>query len=122
MSLHCRLLRSLTQVMSYVRGPVVADSESSRSCSWTTCLHICRAAASNASLRRLADPDGRMLNGWQQQLDVIVATHAFTPLEQRKPKVMWRGRAADQPRDEVRCATISTRGLCFVGGCKIRQR
>ncbi len=43
-----------------------------------------------------------MLNGWQQQLDVMVATHAFTPLEKRKPKVMWRGRASDDPRDDVR--------------------
>ncbi len=44
-----------------------------------------------------------MLNGLPQQLDVIAATHAFNPLKQRAPKVMWRGRASDEPRDEVRC-------------------
>jgi len=42
-----------------------------------------------------------MLSGLPQQLDVITATHAFTPLERRLPKVMWRGRATE-PRDEIR--------------------
>lgn len=49
-----------------------------------------------------ADPTGRMLNGLPQQFDVIVATHGFTPLQHRAPKVMWRGRASDEPRDAVR--------------------
>ena len=44
-----------------------------------------------------------MLNGWAQQFDVIVANHAFRPLEKRQAKIMWRGRASDEPRDEVRC-------------------
>ena len=52
-----------------------------------------------------ADPTGRMLNGLPQQLDVIVATHGCTPFEQRRPKVMWRGRASDEPRDAVRCSS-----------------
>jgi hypothetical protein len=47
-----------------------------------------------------------MLNGWPQQLDVIVATHGATPLAERLPKVMWRGRAEDEPRDEVRRALL----------------
>jgi hypothetical protein len=53
-------------------------------------------------LMRPADPTGLMLNGWAQQFDVIAATHAFRPLTKRKAKIMWRGRASDEPRDEVR--------------------
>lgn len=50
----------------------------------------------------VADPTGKMLNGWPQQFDLITSTHAFRPLEKRRAKVMWRGRASDEPRDEVR--------------------
>lgn len=54
-----------------------------------------------------ADPNGMMLNGWPQQLDVVVATHGATPLAERLPKIMWRGRAEDEPRDEVRRVMVN---------------
>lgn len=64
------------------------------------------AAASQGMFVRLADPTGLMLNGWAQQFDVIAASHAFRPLTKRKAKIMWRGRASDEPRDEVRCCLL----------------
>ena len=65
-----------------------------------------------------ADPNGMMLNGWPQQLDVVVATHGTTPLAERLPKVMWRGRAEDEPRDEVRRAVV----ILYSRLCKVSQR
>jgi hypothetical protein len=59
-----------------------------------------------------------MLNGWPQQLDVVVATHGTTPLAERLPKVMWRGRAEDEPRDEVRRALV----IFYFSLCKVLQR
>jgi hypothetical protein len=60
-------------------------------------------SSQHARMRWPADPTGLMLNGWAQQFDVITASHAFRPLTKRKAKIMWRGRASDEPRDEVRC-------------------
>ena len=59
-----------------------------------------------------ADPDGKMINGWPQQADLLAAMHTLRPLGARKPKVMWRGRASPEPRDEVRCACVSTPVWC----------
>jgi hypothetical protein len=59
-----------------------------------------------------ADPDGKMINGWPQQADLLAAMHTLRPLGARKPKVMWRGRASPEPRDEVRCACGSTPMQC----------
>jgi hypothetical protein len=56
-----------------------------------------------------------MLNGWPQQLDVVVATHGATPLAERLPKIMWRGRAEDEPRDEVRRAPVMSRFWALQG-------
>lgn len=69
-----------------------------------------------------ADPNGLMLNGWPQQLDVVVATHGATPLAERLPKVMWRGRAEDEPRDEVRRALIMSRLGAMQGFCGSMSR
>jgi hypothetical protein len=54
-----------------------------------------------------ADPDGKMINGWPQQADLLVAMHTMRPLDARRRKIMWRGRASDEPRDEVR-------SVCYV--------
>ena len=45
-----------------------------------------------------------MINGWPQQADLLAAMHTLRPLDARQRKVMWRGRASDEPRDEVRFA------------------
>ena len=45
-----------------------------------------------------------MINGWPQQADLLAAMHTLRPLGARQRKVMWRGRASDEPRDDVRCA------------------
>ena len=87
------------------RSLQIVSGECSRACTWFPPeAHGGLSQPVNAAVERVyADPSGRMLNGLPQQFDVIVATHGSTPLEQRQPKVMWRGRASDEPRDAVRC-------------------
>ncbi len=79
----------------------LAAADVRKRCWALSSLPMCTPSLTTATWPR-ADPTGKMLNGLPQQLDVITATHAFRPLEKRAHKVMWRGRASDEPRDEVR--------------------
>ena len=108
------------------QGPTLAPATQRSYCSAAMCLAIClqhlvkahwgcNTSCTPDMLMRPADPTGLMLNGWAQQFDVIAASHAFRPLTKRKAKIMWRGRASDEPRDEVRCC-LSNRLLAWWPG------